>query len=299
MTNAGNNNPVGPTSEPPKPEPIEFSKFLESVSPSKTTDALNVWTAQRQSGGTGSYNQLSCPDIELYCTGDDCDGLRYFRFQSGDTIFPRGSAQLNTFLTYLCANCQTVRKIFSLHVIRKENDSGQCYKYGEIPPYGPPTPARLLRLVDKDKNAFLKGRRSETQGLGIGAFAYYRRVVENHKDQIVGEIIRVAKQLDASTAMISILEKAKEETQFSKAIELVKDAIPQALLINGQNPLTLLHSALSAGIHEDSDEKCLELAHDIRVVLIELTERLALAVKDEAELNSAVSRLIKKKQKPE
>jgi hypothetical protein len=73
----------------------------------------------------------------------------------------------------------------------------------------------------------------------------------------------------------------------------VKLAIPQILLINGANPLTLLHSALSAGVHDFSDERCLEMAQDVRVVLAELSERLSQAIKDEAELTTAVSRLMK------
>jgi hypothetical protein len=77
------------------------------------------------------------------------------------------------------------------------------------------------------------------------------------------------------------------------SITSVKDAVPQALLINGRNPLSLLHSALSVGLHDKADEECLELAHGIRVVLVELAERLGQALKDEAELNSAVSRLLK------
>jgi hypothetical protein len=47
---------------------------------------------------------------------------------------------------------------------------------------------------------------------------------------------------------------------------MVKHGIPQARLINGHNPLTLLHNALSAGLHEQSDETCLELAQAVRVV---------------------------------
>ena len=134
------------------------------------------------------------------------------------------------------------------------------------------------------------------QGLGIGAFVYYRRVVENHKSQILGEIIRVAQKLEVPEDKLQTLEDAKNEKQFSKAVQSAKDAIPQSLLINGQNPLTLLYSALSIGMHEQTDEKCLELAHDVRVVLIELSERLGQALKDEAELDSAVSRLMKARQ---
>ena len=71
-----------------------------------------------------------------------------------------------------------------------------------------------------------------------------------------------------------------------------KDSIPQALLIKGHNPLRLLHSALSDGLHDRDDAYCLEQASSIRVVLAELSERLAQALKDEAELNRALSHLL-------
>ena len=73
---------------------------------------------------------------------------------------------------------------------------------------------------------------------------------------------------------------------------MIKHGMPQVLLINGHNPLTLLHTALSQGVHEESDDYCLELATSIRVVLTELAERMAQALKDEAELNTAVSKLL-------
>jgi len=165
------------------------------------------------------------------------------------------------------------------------------YKFGETPPFGPPTPARVISLIGPDKEYFLKGRRAENQGLGIGAFAYYRRVVENQKNRILEEVIRVSERIGAPHEVITDLRTAISETQFSKAMSSIKHGIPQILLINGYNPLTLLHSALSEGIHALSDGQCLERATSIRVVLTELAEHLSQALKDEAELNAAVTRL--------
>lgn len=140
---------------------------------------------------------------------------------------------------------------------------------------------------------FLRGRRCETQGLGVGAFSYYRRVVEHQRNRIIEEIIKVAKLVNAPQPTIAHLTDALAETQFSKSVALVKDAIPQSLLLKGHNPLTLLHEALSAGLHEESDARCLELAQAVRVVLAELSERLSQALKDEAELGEALSQLMK------
>ena len=85
------------------------------------------------------------------------------------------------------------------------------------------------------------------------------------------------------------------EIQFSKAVENVKTAIPEVLFIKGHNPLTLLHSALSEGLHEVSDEMCLVAASDIRLILFEFAERLTEAMTDQKELNEALSRLVNRK----
>jgi hypothetical protein len=125
---------------------------------------------------------------------------------------------------------------------------GTIYKYGERPPFGPPTPARLLRILGSvEKDYYLKGRRAEIQGMGIGAFAYYRRAVENQKNSLFDEIIRVAQQIGASKEILSDLEAAKKQTQFSSAVDAIKHGIPSALFVDGHNPLTLLHTALSKG----------------------------------------------------
>jgi hypothetical protein len=132
--------------------------------------------------------------------------------------------------------------------------------------------------------------------MGIGAFAYYRRVVENQKTRIVGEIAEVAAKLGAKSDVLKEFEDAAKETQFSTAIEQIKHGIPDVLLIDGQhNPLTLLHSALSEGLHANTDAECLEIAQAIRVVLTELADRISQALKKEVELTTAVSRLLNRK----
>lgn len=61
------------------------------------------------------------------------------------------------------------------------------------------------------------------------------------------------------------------------------------------NPLTLLHTALSEGLHTEDDHTCLELAQSIRTVLTELAERMSAVLKDQQELQTAVSKLLNRK----
>jgi hypothetical protein len=149
-------------------------------------------------------------------------------------------------------------------------------------------------MLGRNRDLFMKGRRCESQGLGIAAFAYYRRVVEDQRSSIIGEIVRVATLINANPETIDVLREAQTEKRFSNSIEMIKEAIPESLRIQGHNPLTLLHDNLSIGLHAKSDEECLEIATAVRVVLAELADRLTSALKDEAELSKALTKLLKK-----
>lgn len=264
---------------------LSFAEFLESVPPSQTLNVERIANYQD--------DFLLTPDIQLHCGSEACNGTRFFRSDTNGFQLPK-LEEVSLHLTYRCANCRESLKIFSLRVCLTDNRkmTGNAYKLGEYPVYGPPTPARLIKMIGPDREIFLKGRRCENQGLGIGAFVYYRRVVENQKTRILDEIIKVASRVGATQESLEKLNAAKQETQFSKALASVRDAIPQSLLINGQNPLTLLHSALSDGLHDRTDEDCLGIAQAVRIVLAELSERLSQALKDEDELSGAISRLM-------
>lgn len=279
------------------PETIPFAEFLESVPPGQVKRVKNRVPLRSGHPGSRPLFNFYLPEIQLHCPSETCNGTRFFR--ADDDAYTMGAKTWDyTYIDYSCANCQKQKKTFAIGILiqtgkdkNKLADTVLCYKFGEQPPYGPPTPSRLIAMIGTNRDLFLKGRRCENQGLGIGAFVYYRRVVEDQKNRILGEIIKVAQTISAPPETIAALEAAQREHQFSKAVDSVKDAIPQRLLIDGQNPLTLLHAALSKGLHNHSDARCLELATDIRLILAELAELLGHALKDERELKEAVARL--------
>ncbi|MGO8917465.1 MAG: hypothetical protein ACLQJR_16280 [Stellaceae bacterium] len=279
------------------PTAISLAEFLESVPQDQDRIVTNLFTWERLVEGAAPVRLLDTPEIRLHCSSDKCNGPRFFRASRPKTAIS-DEHYTNVFTGYVCSNCRASVKIFAL-AAQADDDGpgGHCRKFGEFPPYGPPTPSRLISLIGPDRSVFLKGRQCENHGLGIGAFAYYRRVVENQKNRIFENIIKVSKKLGADPELTKLLKHAQTETQFGKAVEIVKNAIPPVLLINGQNPITLLHSALSEGLHAQTDAECLEAATDIRIVLGELSERLSQALKDEAELNAAVARLMKVKKR--
>jgi len=271
-----------------------FAEFLESTPP-YTSEAISDLADQKIIGPSTGRFVLAQPDIQLHCDQESCKGIRFFYNTGGEKHLGDESWQ-NCFLSYVCRNCRRTVKTYAL-IVRRLGTSGAggAMKYGEVPVFGPPTPSRVITLIGPDRDMFLRGRQAENLGFGIGAFAYYRRVVENQKGRIISEITKASAKLGASPEVIAELVQAEKETQFSKAIDQIKIGIPAALMINGHNPLTLLHTALSGGLHGQKDEDCLEIAQEIRLVLTELAERISQALKEEAELKQAVSRLMNRK----
>ena len=284
----------GETTQPQKEEPtkttdyIPFKQFLEEYP---------IGTLQKVSGFCGWRDGLSAPiltkgtpSLRLYCA--ECNGTR--NFEGEWTRSGVGNRLTDDFLVYTCRDCGKYEKHFCLSSrALKDNKSGLVIKIGEYPELYIKLPTNLPGLLGDDYKSFIKGLKSEKQGLGIGAYSYYRRVVENQKNRLLDEILKVCKKLSADVEMIKKIEQAKSENQFSTAIDMVKDALPESLLVDGHNPFKLLHKALSIGIHGEMDEKCLVIAHDIRMVLIDLAERIKLALSEQKDLKSAVSSLLK------
>lgn len=267
-----------------EPEPVTFAEFLTAVPPGAGRVVIDAFEIE-------ALARLIAPDIRLHCDNEHCGGERTFR--ASPRVYELGVSGGHEFVTYTCSNCGVNLKTYALsaHRPREFERAGWLVKFGELPPYGPHTPARLLTLLKPYRETFLKGRRCEAQGLGIGAFAYYRRIVEEQKDRLFDEVIKVAERTGARSEVIELLKRAKAEIQFSKGLEMAQDAVPESLRINGQNPLTLLHGALSAGLHARSDEECLDSARAVRLVLQALAERAAEALKEHAELAAAIGKL--------
>jgi hypothetical protein len=266
------------------PKEISLQEFLETTPPSQMRKVSGYGRSLYEGWG------FSTPDIQLFCSEETCQRIQFFcSIDQGDV---RILGRRDVFLHYLCRNCCRTEKTFAIHVQDKPSTTGRLIKIGEWPAFGPPLPARLQRLVQPDRGFLVKGFRSENAGLGIGAFAYYRRVVEDEKDRLIDEIVKVCKKIPGADQLIPGLENAKKQIQFTKAVEEIADAIPDVLRIDGRNPLTLLHHALSKSLHSESDEECLDAAHAIRVLLAEFAERMSQVLKEDAEVSKAVGKLL-------
>ena len=261
----------------------EWKSFLETTPPNTPLKIPDL--RQR-------FDCLKIPQIQLYCEHDN--GPR--RFDPTHKVIPYPSEY--AFITYQCRNCQITEKTFAVLVIQGNAADVEVMKLGEYPPFSAPISSRIKKLLSKaDLELYRKGSRAEAQGLGIGAATYFRRIVEEQWKFLVTEIRKAADLLGAEN--LEVYDAALQETQFSKAVKILKDAIPGKLLIlDGKNPLTLLYQPLSRQLHELTDEECLQQAAAVRVILATLLENIADVMRDQDELHNAAKRLNVVRPKP-
>ena len=231
------------------------------------------------------------PRIQLYCEVDD--GVRGF---NPSVEIVRYSVS-TWFLPYTCRDCglwiKTFAVILAPDLAVKPVPVLTAVKLGEYPPFGSHVAKRLQDMLSKgDLELYRKGLRTEREGQGIGAAAYFRRVVENQWKTLVKKLRDAAEKLGTPPGKLKVFEEALAQPQFSTAVDMLKDAIPPKLLIlDGRNPLALLYRPLSVQIHDLSDEQCLQQAADIRAVLNETFDNISRVLKDDETLKAAVSRL--------
>jgi len=270
---------------------IPWNTFLEEY-PVMSNQRVSGYYTKESGYGVELALIKTTPVLKLFCA--ECYVLR--NFDGEWTIYSRlrQSSSLNDFLVYLCRDCKKGMKHYSLISSYIDADgNGQALKVGEYPELSIKIPSSLPKLLGKDYPYFIKGLKCEKQGLGVAAYAYYRRVVENQKNRLLKEILKVSAKLGADEAITNNLEAAIKEVQFSKAIDIAKESMPESLLIDGHNPFKLLHRVLSIGIHNQPDESCLEIAHNIRIVLTDLSVRIKAALGERNDLKASVASLLK------
>jgi hypothetical protein len=268
-----------------------WKEFLEST-PAYVDSRIENLLLEAPGAATRSL-YIASPRIQLYCEVDD--GVRWFDCTTEKVWCRKMKAE---FIHYVCRDCGNWQKTYAVVIVQDANDdkSVTATKLGELPPFGSHLARRLQEMLSKDDlELYRKGLRSERAGHGVGAAAYFRRVVENQWRVLVKRLRDAAEKLGTPASQLGVFDDALKQTQFSAAVEMLKHAIPPKLLIlDGQNPLTLLYNPLSIQIHELSDEQCLQQAADIRTVLNELFDNITDALKDDEHLKDAVSRLQRK-----
>ncbi|MBZ2164501.1 hypothetical protein [Methanobacterium spitsbergense] len=208
------------------------------------------------------------PPIKMYC--DICKSnqtfnntMDYFKLYKRPEDYRANGEVIG--LEYICMSCKKFKRYFFIEI---SEDLNWIRKIGQVPPWDISVDKEIGDLLGKERlEIYQKGLINESQSYGIGAFAYYRRIVEGVIDELLKEISVMIDEKNL-VEYNEALKKLKDSHNGEEKIKAVYDLLPLRLIPNGNNPLKILYKVLSEGIHSDSDEECLENAQTIRHILI-------------------------------
>lgn len=212
------------------------------------------------------------PPINMVCR--NCDSIQTFNMVNKYWEFFQymnvDANDKNIRLLYQCQSCKTFHRQFQIYI---SQDLDYCYKFGQYPEWEIKLDKNLEKSLGKHSKNFRKGLVCESQGYGIGAFAYFRRITEEVIDELLDSISDLI-ELEHRERYLVALDMTKKTRVTQEKIDLIKDLIPGILKPNGMNPLGVLHSELSEGLHAETDEKCLENASHIKDILTFLINQI-------------------------
>lgn len=224
-----------------------------------------------------------CPPITMFC--DKCKMERTFKIYFSPSLIENNIFKFK----YKCTACNDFDILFIVFV---DMSNYSLMKLAQWPLWLPRIERELQKSLGKNLGNYKKGLYCEQEGYGIGAFAYYRRIVEDMIDDLLDDLYEMF-TAEEKEKYAENMRRAKDEHVTEKKIEIVKDILPAQLKPGGMNPLARLHSRLSEGIHNKQESECLEIATDIRISLNYLLRHLALRNKENSDYIASLKKLQK------
>jgi len=237
------------------------------------------------------------PAIHMFCPV--CDSEQTFSMTSdyrggGKTFYHNARSEGEVVLAvYVCAGCSSFSRYF---LIKISEDLSYVIKVGQWLSWDISMNKDLEKTLGKHTEIYKKGLICESQGYGIGAYAYYRRIVELIIDQLLDDIEDLVPEIEKAKYHAA-LEKTKKTRITAEKIDLVKDMLPSSLKPEGMNPLSVLHEKLSEGLHEDTDEECMQIAETVRESIVFLVQQVTASKNASKEFTERTKKLLEKKTK--
>jgi len=199
----------------------------------------------------------------------DCKNDRTFKLYRQANELKRSEGECTSHCFAICQYCGIYKMEITLNAFpdpknTNNMDTAKFYirKIGQNPPYQI-RPKKEVNdyLSSEDKENYSKALMCFSQNYGIGAFSYFRRIVENELRKIVKDV--------------SGLEMPElDNVRTSHIIEESFNLLPSSLKGLGVNPIKVLWEQLSGGIHEMSEDECMEKAESINHLLSFVIEKI-------------------------
>jgi len=178
---------------------------------------------------------------------------------------------------YRCRHCRSSWIRYELAAERISDTSMRVTVHGIYPRQFPGTSSGVIgALAEEDAVLYLHAVECRSGGMGLGALAYLRRVVENSINLMLDLLAEVLRESEDPKRQeyVAQVEWLKSQKAFDKKAIAAAAVLPKSFFAGGHNPFSRLHEWSSAGVHNESDEECVELFDEIHGLFEALFERL-------------------------
>jgi hypothetical protein len=154
----------------------------------------------------------------------------------------------------------------------------EVMKIGQYPALAVYVPRALEENLGKDAAAlYRKALLTRNMGYGLAAVGYMRRVVEDKTNELIEVAAEFAEtnNVDATTvAKIRAVLDPTKYTPYEKKLEIAASVFPGSLKAGDVKPLQVLFQQVSKGLHGLSEEECVNVADEIKLVFEYVFENL-------------------------
>lgn len=231
-------------------------------------------------------------EIDAFC--ENCQQLRPFqdlRSRGGGTGMTAQYLKTGTsYFEFTCVSCRESKRRYHVEQIVDEKTI-RFQKYGELPRKQLAKNPVLQRFLKDDLDNYEKAVVCLSVGYGVGAFAYLRRVVENNINRLLDLVQEDAQSSSEDAQVTAALAELRKNSPMKEKIKIANHALPAYLNPDGLNPLGRLYQLLSEGVHNFSEEECLNKAKATSESLAYLVSELASRKENRSRFKSTVGGL--------
>lgn len=113
---------------------------------------------------------------------------------------------------FKCGLCESDTVYFLTYTLRSADGALYIQKVGQFPPHSINIPASIERRLGSSADLYRKGLVCRNQGYGVGALAYFRRVIEDKTNELIDIVADWAEARGIDNATVTKIRAAKAET---------------------------------------------------------------------------------------
>ena len=195
----------------------------------------------------------------------------------------------SVYITYSCHLCGKRSNYYLLLV-----GDNMRIKVGQFPAQSTSIPSTIEKRLGTSAIFYRRALTCRNEGYGLAAVGYFRRVVEDKRNELVDVVADSAEAMGMSEEDIAKIRAAKSQKVYEEKLKIASQAMPSTMKPDGANPLHALFELLSVGLHTQTEEECLQIADNVHEIFDYLFDSLRAEIEDREAFVAKVKQIVGK-----